>query len=99
MARTMQEMKAEGITAGMTIAQIFERYPGKMSKLAETMTSYGLHCVGCSANVHEALGEGAMGHGMSQETVSMMIKDLNKVINSKDEAIETISITENAAKK
>ena len=92
--------KAEGLIGqGMTIAQIFEKYPGKMSKLAETMTGYGLHCVGCHANVHESIGEGAMGHGMSKETVDMLLRDLNKVVSLKEEIIEKVSITENAAKK
>jgi iron-sulfur cluster assembly protein len=83
----------------MTIAQIFETFPGKMSKLAEIMTSYGLHCVGCHANTMETLREGMLVHGFEKEKLGMLIKDLNKIVSSKEDVIAEVSISKKAADK
>ena len=60
----------------MTIGTVVEKYPDS----AEVMLGYGLHCVGCAVNPYETIEQGAMGHGMSQETIEQMLSDINLTV-------------------
>lgn len=46
------------------------------------LMGYGLHCVGCSFASHDTLETGAKMHGMNEEEVEMMIKDVNVTIKA-----------------
>lgn len=46
-------------------------------KAAEIMLIYGLHCVGCSANQFETIEVGAKVHGMSDEEIKKMVREIN----------------------
>jgi hybrid cluster-associated redox disulfide protein len=50
---------------------------------AEVMKAYGLGCVDCFASQYENLKDGAMTHQLSNEELDNLIRDLNRVINSK----------------
>ena len=65
------------ITKDMPIGDIVARYP----QVASVVQAYGLHCVGCHVSAFETLEEGALGHGMSEEDVENMVRDMNKVIS------------------
>jgi len=69
-----REMNSETVSKDMTIGEVVGKWP----HLAEIMTSYGLHCVGCHANPYESIEQGALGHGMETETFNQMMKDLKK---------------------
>lgn len=43
------------------------------------MQSYGLHCFGCHVNLFESLEQGVLGHGMSDEQMHSLLKDLNEL--------------------
>lgn len=60
----------------MTIGDVVEKFPDS----AEVMLGYGLHCVGCAVNPYETIEQGAMGHGMSQETIEQMLSDINLAV-------------------
>ena len=64
------------ITKDMPIGDIVARYP----QVASVVQAYGLHCVGCHVSAFETLEEGALGHGMSEEDVENMVRDMNKVV-------------------
>lgn len=84
------------ITKEMTVGTIIEKYP----ELADTMTQYGLHCVGCNANPFESLEEGTVGHGMSEEQLQLLVKALNEqaeVLEKNEGAKPIVTITVNAA--
>ncbi|MEK6887407.1 MAG: iron-sulfur cluster assembly accessory protein [Candidatus Aenigmatarchaeota archaeon] len=86
------------ITKDMTMGEIIEKYPFA----AEIMLSYGLHCVGCHVNPYETLEKGAMGHGMSEEEVTSLLKELNDIAMHKetvDLSNAKITITKFAAEK
>ena len=70
-------MSEEGqkITKDMTLGDVVAKYP----ETARVMMSYGLHCIGCHVAAWETIEQGAMGHGMSQEDLEKMMKDLNEV--------------------
>ena len=69
--------KKQYVTKDMLMSEIVERYP----ELIEVLTyDYGLHCVSCFAAEMETLGQGALGHGMSDEEVDQMLETLNGVV-------------------
>lgn len=82
----------------MTIEEVFKRYPSKAQKLAQEMTNWGLHCVGCSASTWETIEAGMLGHGKSDKELSEMLQNLNKILEEKED-LSTITITPKAAKK
>src|SRR3989344_5290405 len=63
------------ITKEMQVGDVVKKYP----QTADIFMSYGLHCVGCHASYFETLEQGAMGHGMDEETVDKMVEDANEV--------------------
>lgn len=82
----------------MTIEEIFSNFPNKAQKLAQVMTNKGLHCVGCSAATWETLEAGVLGHGMGEEDLNGLLKQLNEVLKEKED-LSTITITDKAKEK
>lgn len=63
------------ITKDILILDLAQQYPD----LVEVLTGdYGFHCVGCLAASMETLEQGATVHGMNEEEIDKMVKDLNK---------------------
>ena len=81
------------INGYMAIGEILEVLP----EAREILTSYGLHCVGCHANIYETLEAGTMGHGMPKETYSKLLEELNLVGNRIND--EELSFTDEASKQ
>jgi iron-sulfur cluster assembly accessory protein len=80
--------KEQKVTKNMLIGEITSQFPAS----ATVIQKYGLHCVGCHVSFHETLEEGALGHGMSEQDVDNMVKDINTVLNQpKPEGIEVTS--------
>ena len=78
------------ITKNSTIGEVVDSNP----LLGEIMMNRGLHCVGCHVKYHETIEQGCKAHGMDDEEIADMLKELNEVPESKE-----VSITESAAKK
>ncbi|MCR4368762.1 MAG: iron-sulfur cluster assembly accessory protein [archaeon] len=81
------------VNADMNIGEVVARWP----ETAEIMTGYGLHCVGCHVNPYESIRAGAMGHGMSEETVDSMVKEMNETLEGTEE--KDINLSDSAVKK
>lgn len=79
------------ITTETTVGQAMQ-FPGVVEILQEA----GFHCVGCHANVFEPIGEGALGHGMTEAQVQNLLERLNKAAST---VKAEISLTENAIKR
>ncbi len=60
----------------MFLIDIITKYP----EAAPILMGYGLHCVGCHFSGADTLEMGAKMHGMDEETVTMMLKDVNIII-------------------
>jgi hybrid cluster-associated redox disulfide protein len=58
------------------IALMVAEYP----QTAEVLYAFGLHCVGCFASQFDTIEQGAKVHGMMDEEVKELIKELNIVI-------------------
>ena len=67
------------ITKDMTIGEVVDKYP----EIIETLTSFGVHCVGCHVSPYETIEQGFMGHGMTEQEVEFAISTLNKVLDVK----------------
>ena len=65
------------INKEMNLGEVVYKYP----ETAEVLLDYGLHCVGCFANVMDTIEQGAKLHGLSDEEISEMIDRVNEVIN------------------
>ena len=60
----------------MTLSEVAETYPVAVP----VMLSYGLHCIGCHIAAWETVEQGAKSHGMTDEQVNQMIKEMNEQI-------------------
>ena len=74
----MQEQSKSEITKEIPINDLINNHPD----VIPVLMGYGLHCVGCSFASHDTLETGAKMHGMNEEEVEMMIKDVNATIKA-----------------
>jgi len=61
------------IQKDMAIGEVIEKYP----KTAAVMMNSGLHCIGCHIAGSETIEQGAKAHGMSDEDIESMVKEMN----------------------
>lgn len=66
----------QSIKKDMLLMEVVEKHP----ESAAILMGYGLHCVGCHFSDIDTLEAGAKLHGMDNETIEMMVKDINEVI-------------------
>ncbi|MBW3013355.1 DUF1858 domain-containing protein [Candidatus Woesearchaeota archaeon] len=69
------------ITKDMLIGEVVREHP----ETAIIMMSHGLHCVGCHVAAFESIEDGCKGHGMDDEQIDQMIKEMNEAIEEKEE--------------
>ena len=62
------------ISGDMLIGEAIKQYP----HAAHIMLEYGLQCVGCHVNPYESIADGARSHGMRDEQIAKMIKQINE---------------------
>ena len=70
-----QEIKKEDI-----IQDVVEKHPD----IAPVFFKFGMHCLGCPAARGESIESGAKAHGMDDEKVEELVKELNKAINNSE---------------
>ena len=72
------------ITKDMLVSEIVSQFPTTVP----IMLAYGLHCFECGASELETLEEGTIGHGMTQDDLEMILKDINEEAekNEKEES-------------
>lgn len=90
--------KKELIHGEMTISDIFSNFPQKGQRLAQAMTSAGLHCVGCQAATWETLEVGMLGHGFGNEEIKALLSKLNAILEENSDPT-TITMTQRAAER
>ncbi len=69
-------MQQQLVTKDMLLGSVVAEYP----ESAEVMLEYGLHCVGCFANMYDTVEIGAKVHGMTDEEIEKMLTDVNNRI-------------------
>ncbi|MFH1664140.1 MAG: DUF1858 domain-containing protein [archaeon] len=68
------------ITKETNIGEMVRSHPETASVLFEK----GVHCIGCHAAQFENLGQGLQAHGLSEEQIEKVLKELNKKIEEKE---------------
>ena len=68
-------MVKELITKDMLLMEAITKYP----EIAPILTGYGLHCVGCPVSGIETIEQGAKIHGLTEDVIEMMLKDVNAI--------------------
>ena len=63
------------ITKNMNIGDILKECP----ESADIMGKYGLHCIGCRISTVESLEDGCRGHGLRDEDIDNMVKEINDI--------------------
>ncbi len=101
----MEQQQIQKITKDTTIGEIVEKYP----QVVETLTGYGVHCVGCHVSGVESLEMGFRGHGMDDATIADAVKKLNEIIEKNPAEVKeekpadisnaTLNVTDKAAEK
>lgn len=69
-------MPAQKITKGMSFSEVLEKHP----ETAPIMLKHGLHCIGCHVAAFETIGQGCTAHGMGEEDIKKMLKEMNEVV-------------------
>jgi len=67
------------ITEKTLINKLIKAHP----EAAEILMAYGLQCINCHFSEFDSLEDAAKIHGLSDEDVKLMIKDVNEVLNHK----------------
>jgi hybrid cluster-associated redox disulfide protein len=70
------EKQYQFVTKDMFLIDIISRYP----EATPILMGYGLHCIGCHFSGADTLEMGARMHGMDDEIMEMMLKDVNLII-------------------
>ncbi|MBN1157369.1 DUF1858 domain-containing protein [Candidatus Woesearchaeota archaeon] len=61
------------ITKDMKLGDIVQKFP----ESASIMAKHGLHCIGCHIAAWESLEDGCTAHGMSDEEIESLLKEIN----------------------
>ncbi len=69
-------MAEDKIKKDMNFSEILQKYP----ETASIMLKYGLHCIVCHAAAFETLEQGCTAHGMKEEDIEKMLKEMNQAI-------------------
>ncbi|MBI4976115.1 MAG: DUF1858 domain-containing protein [Spirochaetes bacterium] len=67
------------ITKTMTIGEAVKTVP----ESGAVMMKFGLHCIGCHVATWETIEEGCKGHGLSDEDIEAMLKEINALTAAK----------------
>ncbi|PIN98584.1 MAG: disulfide oxidoreductase [Candidatus Diapherotrites archaeon CG10_big_fil_rev_8_21_14_0_10_31_34] len=69
-------MSEKKITKETNIAEMVGSHP----ETALILFEKGIHCIGCHAAQFENLGQGLQAHGLGEEEIKKVLKELNKKI-------------------
>lgn len=70
------------IDPAINISELALKYPEVVDFL---IYEYGFHCIGCFVSEFESLEEGASVHGIVGEDFDNMMKQIEDIINKKDQ--------------
>lgn len=75
-----ESTKSDKITKDMPFAEVLQKYP----EAAPVMMKNGLHCIGCHAAAFETIEQGCTAHGMKEEQINQLLKEMNEAVEKKD---------------
>ena len=65
---------SQAISKDMTFGDLIRKYP----QAAPVLGKYGLHCIGCHIGIFETIEQGVKAHGLDDQTVDQIVKELNE---------------------
>jgi hybrid cluster-associated redox disulfide protein len=92
-AKRKIEAGKSSVRRDVAIAQILQTVPDA----AEIFAMHGLHCASCQFQASDTLEEGAKLHGMNEEKLQDLLKDLETGLPESMRRPKTITITNDAA--
>jgi hybrid cluster-associated redox disulfide protein len=72
-------MADEKIKGDTPFSELLQKYP----ETAPIMMKHGLHCIGCHAAAFETIEQGCTAHGMKEEDIKKMLREMNEAIEKK----------------
>ena len=72
-------VKPKIITKNTLISALIDEHP----EVQEILMEYGLHCAGCHFSEFDTLEDGALMHGLDDEDMDLMIRDVNEIVGKK----------------
>ena len=66
------------INRDMGFSEVLQKYP----ETARIMLKHGLHCIGCHASAFETIEQGCTAHGMKEEDIEKLLKEMNEAIKA-----------------
>lgn len=66
----------EKISKNAKLGEVVSNFPAAVP----VMLNYGLHCVGCHVAAFETVEQGAKAHGMKEEEIEKMVKEMNTAV-------------------
>lgn len=69
------------ITKDMLIGDVIQKFPDS----AMVMMNAGLHCIGCHVSTSESIEQGCKAHGMKDDDIDAMVKEMNKLAETQSE--------------
>jgi hybrid cluster-associated redox disulfide protein len=66
------------INKEMTLGDVVQKYPDTV----EIFMRYGMHCIGCHVAAFETIEQGALAHGLTEEDLKKLVKELNEKVSS-----------------
>ena len=70
------------ITKDTLIKDITSKGP----ETVELLMKRGLHCIGCPMTSQETLEQGCKAHGMSDEQIDELVKEINEAVGEKEKS-------------
>jgi len=68
------------ISAETVIADLIEAYGDQAERL---MRRYGLYCTGCHHSTHDTLALGGRHHGINEEQINYLVRELNQIFHQR----------------
>ncbi len=66
----------EKISKEAALGEVVTKFPAAVP----VMLKHGLHCVGCHVAASETVEQGAKAHGMTDQQVDELLKEMNKAV-------------------
>ena len=69
------EQTENKIRKEMTFGELLQEFPNA----GQVLMKYGMHCIGCHIGVSETIEEGGKAHGLDDNKIESMMKELNEM--------------------
>jgi hybrid cluster-associated redox disulfide protein len=70
-----RKFMADQISKEMTFGELIRKFP----KAGPILAGYGLHCIGCHIATVETIEQGSKAHGLAEEEIKQMVRELNNL--------------------